>query len=141
MTPHVVVVDTNVVVSGLISGEDDAPTVRILDGMLRGRFGFLLSADLLAEYRAVLLRPRIRQRHGLTETNLDATLAEIVANARFREGFPKRNATERGHDDHLWELVEAEPGAMLVTGDREVRQSAGPVTVLSPRAFLELLSP
>ena len=43
------VVDTNVVVAGLITGASDSPVRRVLDGMLAGAFRFLLSPDLLAE--------------------------------------------------------------------------------------------
>ena len=49
------VIDTNVVVSGVLTKDSPSPTVRILDGMLAGRFRFLLSVDLLAEYRDVPL--------------------------------------------------------------------------------------
>jgi len=55
------VIDTNVVVSGLLTSLAASPTVRILDGMLVGAFRFLLSVELLAEYRAVLLRQKIRR--------------------------------------------------------------------------------
>jgi len=61
------VIDSNVVVSGLLSGGGFSPTGRILDRMLTGAFPFLLSEELLAEYREVLLRPTIARRHGLTE--------------------------------------------------------------------------
>ena len=53
------VVDTNVVVSGLLTSVADAPPAMLLDAMLAGRVSFLLSTDLLAEYRDVLLRPAI----------------------------------------------------------------------------------
>jgi hypothetical protein len=42
------VIDTNVVVSGVLTENPASPTVRILDGMLAGRFRFLLSVDLVA---------------------------------------------------------------------------------------------
>ncbi len=61
MTLPVAVIDTNVVVSDLLTGEPVPPTAVLLDGMLRGRFTYLLSLELLAEYREVLLRPRIRR--------------------------------------------------------------------------------
>lgn len=60
------VIDTNVVVAGLITRASDSPVRHILDGMLTGAFPFALSQDLLAEYRRVLLRPAIRKLHGLS---------------------------------------------------------------------------
>ncbi len=43
MKPPLVVVDTNVVVSGLLSSQPQSPPCLVLDGMLEGRFPFLLS--------------------------------------------------------------------------------------------------
>ena len=37
------VVDTNVLVAGLLTTEQESPTARIADGMLNGRVLFLLS--------------------------------------------------------------------------------------------------
>jgi len=65
VTRPVAVVDTNVVVSGLLTAEVTAPTHRILNAMLDERINFLLSIALLAEYREVMLRPRIQKRHGM----------------------------------------------------------------------------
>jgi len=43
------VVDTNVLVAGLLTTEQASPTARIVDGLLNGRVLFLLSPRLLAE--------------------------------------------------------------------------------------------
>ena len=138
MRPRPVVVDTNVVVSGLLTSEPDAPTARILDGMLEGRFVFLLSADLLSEYRQVLLRPKIRGLHGLAPEAIDTILTELAANAAFRDPPPSGPAPDRG-DDHLWALAASEPDSLLVTGDRKLIDSPPPGTpVLSPRRFVDL---
>jgi len=48
----VVVVDTNVVVAGLITGDQASPVARVLDGMLAARWPFALSEPLIAEYDA-----------------------------------------------------------------------------------------
>ena len=72
------IIDTNVVVSGLISRDPEAPTASVLNDMLTGRLIFVLSPALLAEYRAVLLRPRICERHGLNESDIDQILIEII---------------------------------------------------------------
>ena len=80
-----VVVDTNVVVAGLISQTADSPVCRMLDGMLTGRFVFLLSVDLLDEYRRVLLRPTIQDLHGLSTEQVDTILTVLTANAIIGE--------------------------------------------------------
>ena len=59
MSPQVFVVDTSVVVAGLIMGASQSPVALVLDAMLSGTLIFLLSAALLDEYRSVLLRPKL----------------------------------------------------------------------------------
>jgi putative PIN family toxin of toxin-antitoxin system len=117
---RVFVVDTNVVVAGLLTGDEAAPTARVLEGMVAARFPFLLSSELLTEYREVLLRPAIRSRHGLGEDEIDALLTELVANAIIRE--PNRSDTQAPsrQDQHLWDLLETERGSVLITGDRRL---------------------
>jgi putative PIN family toxin of toxin-antitoxin system len=130
---RVFVVDTNVVVAGLLAGDESAPTARVLDGMVAARFPFLLSTELLTEYREVLLRARIRSRHGLGDDEVDALLTELVANAIIRE--PDRSATEAPsrQDQHLWDLLETEHGSVLITGDRRLlSQPPRGASVISP---------
>jgi putative PIN family toxin of toxin-antitoxin system len=117
MSPPVFVVDTNVVVAGLITGSSHSPVASVLDAMLSGTLVFLLSPALLDEYRSVLLRPKLAKLHGLTETQIDRLLVELTANAIWREPKPSSPAPDRG-DDHLWASLSAYSGSILVTGDR-----------------------
>lgn len=110
------IVDTNVVVAGLLTSDQASPPARILDAMLEGKLLYLLSAGLLEEYSAVLRRPRIAARHGLADSEIDSLLTELVANAIWREAGAALPAPDPG-DNHLWALLAAEPGSVLVTGD------------------------
>jgi putative PIN family toxin of toxin-antitoxin system len=112
-----IIVDTNVVVSGLITNDTAAATARILDAMINGRIRYLLSPALLDEYRAVLLRPKITQRHGLEVSDIDELLGAIVHNAAWREPKTLSHFAPDEGDNHLWALLEAEPSAAMVTGD------------------------
>lgn len=108
--------------------------------MLAGRFTFLLSVELLSEYRRVLLRPRIKNLHGLNEDEVDAILSEIVVNGIMREAPEVSPRTLGKGDDHLWALVSIQPGTILVTGDKRlVENPPDSKTVLSPRGFIKLL--
>lgn len=140
MKPPIIVVDTNVIVSALITNQPQSPTCLMLDGMLAGRFTFLLSTELLSEYRRVLLRPKIQKLHGLNEDEVDAILIEIVVNGVMRETLKvSRRAPGKG-DDHLWALVSIQAGTILVTGDKRlIENPPDSTTVLSPRGFIELL--
>ena len=84
MTSGVCVVDTNVIVSGLIGADPNSPPSRILDAMLDGGIIYLMSDELLDEYSCVLRRPGLVRLHGLTGEELDRLLADLVANAMWR---------------------------------------------------------
>lgn len=139
------VIDTNVVVAGLLTRDPGAPTARILEAML-GRdpwlgVRFLLSVPLLTEYRVVLLRPKVARGHGLDEDEIDRLLEEVVLNAAIREGDPRTADPPDALDRHLWELLAAEPDAVLVTGDGPLLEDppAGR-SVLSPRSYVDLVT-
>jgi putative PIN family toxin of toxin-antitoxin system len=117
MTPPVCVVDTNVLVAGLITNPDQSPVAWILDAMLSGKLVYLLSPELLDEYRAVLLRPKLTTLHGLSDAEVDRLLVEMAANAMWREPQCTSPAPDPG-DDHLWALMDSLSGSMLITGDR-----------------------
>ncbi len=135
------VVDTNVLVAGILSANEHSPVCQVLDGMLAGRFPFLLSHDLLDEYRRVLLRQKIQDLHGLTPEQIDLLLTQIVANAMIREPRPAPAAPDPG-DDHLWQLLRTDAGPVLVTGDQRLLERPPDfASVVSPRAFLDLLGP
>lgn len=136
MSPPVFVVDTNVVVAGLITGSSHSPVSLVLDAMMSGTLVFLLSPALLDEYRSVLLRPKLAKLHGLTETQIDQLLVELTANAIWRDPTLATPAPDRG-DDHLWALLSAYAGSILVTGDRLLLEN--PPTrssVISPSTWL-----
>ena len=114
---RLVIIDTNVLISGLLTREATSPTAEIVNGMLSGGIAFLLSPALLAEYRAVCTRPKIQKVHGMSEADVDSVLTEITANAIWREPQVVLEAPDPG-DNHLWTLLDTEPEATLITGDQ-----------------------
>jgi uncharacterized protein len=101
---------------------------------------YLMSPALLQEYRAVLLRPKIAKHHGLGEAEVDRVLVELTANAIWREPDRASPAPDPG-DDHLWALLAAHEGSILITGDR-LLQTDPPAgsRVISPSAWLEIVA-
>lgn len=135
------VVDTNVLVAGLITADAKSPTARVLNEMLNGECLFLLSPALLAEYRVVLLRPKLVALHGLAERDIDGVLTEITLNALWREPVAYGNAPDPG-DNHLWALLDHEPEAILVTGDQKLLSDPHEqAIVVSPAVFKNLAPP
>lgn len=132
-------VDTNVVVAGLLTRDPASPTRALLDAMLGGRVGFLLSELLLAEYRAVLLRPKIAALHGLTEDEIDELLVQLAANAVIAviaDEISSQAELSSGRgaagDDHLVAILGSVPDALLVTGDLRLASRLGR-RAISPR--------
>lgn len=133
---HFFIIDTNVVVAGLISSKIDSPVVRILDGMLGAAFPFVLSPALLAEYRAVLLRPKLARLHGLAAEQIDTVLTDfarhgIVLSPPVQQAVP--SAPDPG-DQFLWDLLALRPDLWLVTGDQRLLQDAA----MQPRVITPL---
>lgn len=140
MTRAVVVVDTNVVVSGVIVGDPASPPARILDAMLDGRLLYLMSGALFADYSEVLRRPAIARLHRRTDPEVDRLLMVLAANAMWRQPAAADPAPDAG-DDHLWALLASWPDSRLVTGDRRLLDNPPrPGTVLTPRAAGALIA-
>jgi len=139
MKTRLLIIDTNVLVAGLLTPDENSPTHRILDDMLKGHCAFLLSPELLSEYREVLLRPRTTALHGLDEHDIDLILTELVATSVFRENPPSTSAPlpDRG-DAHLWALLMCESDAILVTGDKALLNQPPPGRkILTPAEAVE----
>ena len=141
MSRPAVIVDTNVVVAGLLTGNDASPALaksaRILDGMLAAAFPFVVSEALLAEYRTVLVRPGLRKLHGLTVAEVETLLTDIAQHAIVLVPVAAPPAPDPG-DQFLWELLAARADLLLVTGDKALQRDAGMrPRVVSPQSFVE----
>ena len=136
MSRQAVIADTNVVVAGLLTGNDTSPVARILDGMLAAAFPFVVSEALLAEYRTVLVRPNLRKLHGLTVAEVDAILTDLAQQAIVLTPVKAPTAPDLGAQ-LLWELLAARADLLLITGDKLLLRDAGMQgRVISPQAFV-----
>ncbi len=88
---HFVIIDTNVLVSGLISTNLDSPTVKILKFLSESKIIPVYSKEILQEYSDVLHRPKFGlsgqlveliikdiQDHGVEITNIPTINEEFV---------------------------------------------------------------
>lgn len=132
-----VVIDTNNVVSGLLTTQNNAPVAQILDGMLSAAFPFVVSPALLAEYHKVLVRPQIKKLHGLTIAEVEAILTDIAQHAIVMDPRPADAAPDPG-DQLLWDLLNERSDLVLVTGDKLLLTNmAMRGRVISPRYFVD----
>ncbi|MGH7859401.1 MAG: putative toxin-antitoxin system toxin component, PIN family [Candidatus Binatia bacterium] len=127
-----IVLDTNVVVSGLLS--EVGPPGWIVDLVVAGELEAVYDARILAEYREVLTRARL----ALPGEQLEAFLRYIEHRGLEVTAPPWQNRL-RDRDDEPFLAVAAAASATLVTGNLRhfPARSRGGVLVLSPRQFLD----
>lgn len=139
MTWLTAIVDTNVLVSGLLSPNPVAPTRQIVRGMLTAQFPFVVSVELMQEYWDVLGRPAITRRHRLSRGELGDLLFRLAQDAIIVEPVAIEGSPDPG-DTHVWSLLEARQDAVLVSGDGALQRRATRGRVISPRGFAEDLT-
>jgi uncharacterized protein len=126
------VLDTNVIVSGLITAQ--GPCARILDLTFEGAIEACVDDRLLAEYESVLRRPELRIAVA------DATLVLAFIRDNARRVVPSLLDVELpDRDDIPFIEVATAAEALLITGN--VRhfppRVRGTVTVVTPRELLD----
>lgn len=128
----IVVLDTNVIVSALLS--PFGPPGRILDLVLAGLLRPAFDDRILAEYRQVLNRPRF----AFPAADIAAVLDYFVAYGQAVVALPLNRALPDA-DDLAFLEVAAAAGAVLVTGNLAhfPESACSDVQVLTPAAFLE----
>lgn len=132
----VFVVDTNVVVAGLITSDQASPVARILDGMVAAHWPFVLSEPLLSEYHRVLHRPTLMRLHGLPSAAIESLLTDLVQHAIVLKPARGPDAPDPG-DQMLWDLLACRAELRLITGDRALLAAPGMAgRVISPAGFV-----
>lgn len=131
-----IVLDTNVVVSGLLTAF--GPPAQIVDLVSTGDISLVVDQRIVAEYRDVLARPRFK--FGVRQINDFLLLAR---DAEYVIGAPLPFALPDPDDEPFLEAAVAGAVDALVTGNEKHFKVPGgrlAVPVLSPRRFLEVLA-
>jgi len=132
------VLDTNVLVSGLIS-DKGAPAI-LFDAWFEGRFSLITSPDQLSELERVLNYDRIRSRLGPGQAEVFLQSLEVLAE---RVDAARGIKASRDPDDNL--IIGTAVSGManlLVTGDKSDLLSLGKfqgIRIVSARQAVEIL--
>jgi len=128
-----IVLDTNVLVAGLLS--EKGPPGQIVDLIMAGEIELACDERILAEYREVLVRPELRINQGDAE---DA-LQHIEHNTLRVEPEPWPEALPDPDDEPFLAVAEAAQAICLVTGNTRhfPVTSRRDVRVLTPRQFVD----
>lgn len=136
MTTTRVVLDSNVVISGVLFGGNPR---RVIELALDGTIEVFTSADLLDEIREVLQRPKF----GFSPAQLLSLVAELCeVFAVVHPDIRVRVVTADPEDDRVLECALAAKAQVIVSGDEHLLalvQWKG-VRVLSPATFVEELA-
>ena len=128
-----VVVDTNVLVSALLSKHSDASTVVIREYILQGKITPLYNDEIFKEYTEVLHRPKLH----LPAESVDAILA-VIAERGLVIGRTKSNEVFPDPKDVVfYEVALSKEGSRLVTGNTK-HFPKSPI-VVTPAELLELI--
>lgn len=135
----IVVVDTNVVGSGLMSpgGTPD----RVLRAGLAGAFGLVTSAPLLTELAVVLSRPRIRKRTKFTSLQEEAFVESLASLATIVVPTERLAVTVDPDDNRVLEAAVAADADFIVSGDADLLElgSFRGIQIVTPAAFVVAL--
>lgn len=107
------VIDTNILVSALITHNSNASTVKVLESMFLRRFTPLYNDEIIEEYKEVLHRKKFK----LTEEQISIVIDYIKQNGIDSSRFPYDGDMPDEDDRVFYEIVLSEEDSFLVTGN------------------------
>jgi len=135
------VIDTNVLVSGLLVAE--GPPRQVLDAWLDNRFTLVTSPYQLEELTHVLAYPRVAERIRLAPAELAAILSGLMTLAVVTPGQLRRpGATRDPKDDAIVACAEEGEAEYIVSGDHDLLALGEyhGIETVTPRRFLEIIA-
>lgn len=127
------VIDTNVLVSALISKNPEAATSQVVRLLLEQDFVPLYDADIIAEYEDVLHRSKF----PILKETADALISFIVENGMESSRFDFAEPMPDEDDRVFYEVSLSQEDSFLVTGN--LKHYPTSPRVITPAQFLEIL--
>ena len=128
------VIDTNVLVSALLTSNIDAATVKVVKALIEGQITPLFDKDIIKEYAEVLKRPKLNFSEKVVDYYIRAIKNKGLVSSRVlsKESFPDPK------DVVFYEVALSKEDAYLVTGNKK-HFPKKPI-VVTPAEMLEILS-
>lgn len=132
-----IVLDTNILISGLITSA--SPSSQVLALWRARRFDLLTSAQQLEEFARATRYPQVRKR--LVPAIAGALLNQIRDRALVIDNLPRLDVAPDPDDNYLLALSAAGKAEFLVTGDKPLLglKRHRSTRIVSPVSLLELL--
>lgn len=130
------VIDTNVLVSALLSSKDDTATVQVLAKAISGEIIPVYSNAITKEYREVLSR----KRFGFSGELIEYLLSAIEKYGILVDSSPSGITLPDMKDVPFYEVVleKRDDGAYLVTGN--IKHFPKEPYIVTPRELLDILN-
>ena len=126
------VFDTNVLVSSLMSRNEDSPTVLLLDYVMDGSIVLLYNEDILSEYDEVLHR----EKFAFSDDRIAAVL-EIVKTGLSLQRTPSGELFPDADDAVFYEVALSKEGSYVVKGNQK-HFPLSPI-VVTPAEMLQIV--
>ena len=128
------VIDTNVIVSALLSRNGETPVVKVLQALMDKKITLMVNEEIISEYRNVLNRPKFKFPPKLISSILD----EIIKNGINSQRIHSDEVFSDVKDIVFYEVALSRPGSFLVTGN--LKHFPQTPIVVSPREMMEILN-
>lgn len=127
------VIDTNVLVSALITHNPQSPTAKVVRLLLNGEFMPLYESVIIEEYQEVLHRAKFKFLPGVADSLISFIKEHGIETSRtvFRESMPDED------DRVFYEVSLSVDDSFLVTGN--LKHYPQTPKVISPADFLKLI--
>ena len=130
------VIDTNVLVSALLSSKDDAATVQVLGKVINGEIISVYSNVIIKEYREVLSR----KKFGFSGETITYLLSAVEKYGILVDPVPSGITLPDMKDVPFYEVVleKRDDKAYLVTGN--IKHFPKKPFIVTPRELLDILN-
>ena len=127
------VIDTNVIVSALITKNSEAATIHVIKAVLNGQVVPVYNKAIIREYEEVLKRKKFH----LDESVVDSMISYFMAFGVEEEQIHTDLAFQDEDDRVFYEVSLSNDDAYLVTGN--LKHYPRTIKVLTPSEFVKLL--
>lgn len=133
---NLVVIDTNVIVSALLSKHSDASTVQVINALLDGRITPIYNDEILAEYNEVLHRKKFH----FPESTIQATLHYLQKYGIYADRLSTNENLPDPKDLVFYEVCMAkrDEDSMLVTGN--MKHFPAKPFIVTPGELLKIIN-
>ena len=135
MKQYFAVIDTNVLVSALLTSNTDSPTVKIIEKIFRNEVVPIYNDNIISEYYEVLCRKKFGLSHGNIETLLSAIVKLGIEATDHKSNALLLDESDRPFLDAFESFPDK--SIFLITGN--IKHFPCSNLIISPREFLNLI--